>query len=130
MIQSGGWTIVCLGGKKDMTGQVPLAAHCRVEKYDFLSLVRVDAQGVHTNIWPIDSLCGDRFQHVGVDGTSIERRPLAEQLQLMRTGWVFGREKPVLWPDCWRSEVEETSLAGFAQAFDIMMARWQRFTRR
>ena len=122
----GDWMIVCLGGGR---GVVKQPGHCRLEKYDFTAVARVDEAGMQIRTARARGAPCERVaHHAAVDGKPIQGLSLKEQVRALSTGYVFAREVQSPSPDCTIS-VEETQLVDFAPAYEVLEERWAVFRR-
>lgn len=121
----GDWEVNCIPRRANAAGRITVEPHCRIEKYDFLTLASIDATGIHIRGGFSDHYCPGGVAGLGVDGRSIAGLSLEAKVAALKSGHFVARENEDTWPYCERSSVEETSLAGFAQAYDIMLARWR-----
>ena len=123
----GDWTVICLGGQPNAVGRVELRGHCRIQKYDFTAVARIDRDGpAIITARPAHTPCDFFARHAAVDQQPIEDLSLSDQVARLSTGRVFARERQEPWPYC-TIRVEQTSLADFAEAYTAMLDRWQTF---
>ncbi len=125
--QVGDWKIYCSGGTPNAVGQITIAKNCRIEKYNFLSVVKINASGEYVlGGRSSGGPCGFGARHSAVDGVPIEMMSTKEQISRLKSGSTFARETQSAWPYC-SVTIEQTKLGGFTEAYAILLNRWEQF---
>jgi len=124
--QVGDWALICTGGVPNDVGR-SRPKQCRMEKYNFLSVVNISAQGESVRTTGgSDPTCSTSARHAAVDQVPIDDLSTQEQITLLKAGLDFARETQSAWPTCYVS-IEKTSLQSFSQAYDALKLRWEKF---
>lgn len=120
------WLIVCIGGRRDELGNIPVQKHCRLEKRNFTAILRISQEGIRIPLRETISPCDFMEAQLAVDQRQIQKMSPKQKLTVLNKGNMVARSFQTAWPYC-DPQIEATSLKGFASAYGKLKSAWQKF---